>query len=425
MLTAISRSVATTLAATLPCAPLIAQLGPSLPLGGLFANVLAVPLGEIAALPLCLLHTLLAPMPDVERGAAVVASGALLAVRAVARWCASIAWASLPVPPPNAAQLGAMLVAVAAFALPGLSRRLLAAAVCACALVVVSAEAFARNAGAPRGVLRVTMLDVGQGDAILVDLPDGQAMLIDAGGLVGSPVDVGARVVAPVLRARRRSELAIVVLSHPHPDHYGGLAAATERVRVGEAWDTGQSDEESGAARAAIAVLERGGAVVRRPEALCGAREIGGATIEVLAPCPRFDPDHGPNDNSLVIRVRYGRRVFLFVGDAERHEEEALVRRYGAGLAADVLKVGHHGSATSTSAAFLAAVRPEIALVSCGARNRFGHPRAQTLTSLAGAGAFTARTDLDGALVVETDGEALSLRSARGGQGPLYTARDR
>jgi competence protein ComEC len=258
-------------------------------------------------------------------------------------------------------------------------------------------------------VLRATFLDVGQGDAALIDLPDGQAILIDGGGIVGSPVDTGTRVIAPTLRDRRRARLAAVVLSHPHPDHFTGLVSGLEAVKVDALWDTGQGEREDarGGYAALLAGMRRNGVPVIRPDALCGARDLGGARIDVLAPCPGPSPDRGPNDNSLVLHIAYGRRAFLFVGDSEHEAEADLVALGSRRLRADVLKVGHHGSRTSSSAAFIAAVAPEFAVISVGLRNRFGHPHPNTLATLKKAGVKVFRTDDDGAVTAWTDGERL------------------
>jgi competence protein ComEC len=145
---------------------------------------------------------------------------------------------------------------------------------------------------------------------------------------------------------------------------------------------------------------------LRRPPDLCNRpRFAGGAVIEVLAPCPEYRPDDSANDSSFVIRIRYGARVALLVGDAEHEAERQLVAKYGGGLRADLLKVGHHGSRTSTSPAFLDAVRPSVAAISSGVRNRFGHPYPTTLATLEARGIAVARTDRGGAIVWETDGE--------------------
>ena len=403
------RAVATTIAASVPCAPILARFAPTTPLGGVLANWVAVPVGESAALPLCLLHAALSFWPAAERGCAAAASGALAIVRIVAR-VASMPAFTATVPRPTAWQMGAVSLGLAVVVLRA-PRRGLLGAVAIGALAIL--EVGVRRAGAPQGMLRVTFIDVGQGDAALIDLPDGEAMMIDSGGLVGSPIDVGDRVIAPELRARRRSDLALVVLTHPHPDHFGGFASGLAGVRVKVLWDTGEGEAEgTGGGYAALLTAARArGTSVVRPAGFCGSHVLGGAVIEVLAPCPDFSSDTGPNDNSIVLRIAYGHRSLLFVGDAEHEEEGALLARSGSWLRADLLKVGHHGSRTSSSPAFLAAVGPAEAVISAGRRNRFGHPSPVTLASLAAAGVRTFRTDRDGAVVASTDGTSFDVHA--------------
>ncbi len=402
--------MATTLAATMSCAPVLTTLAPELPVGGLVANLVAVPLGEAAALPLCLAHAVLTWWPAAEAGAAAAASGALSLVREIAK---VFARGSLPALTPTPEQLAVLCVSAVAVALFGRVRVWGSMGACAVALLEVAA----RIQGAPRGMLRVTFLDVGQGDAALVDLPDGSCVLIDGGGLVGSPLDVGERIVAPLLAVRRRRALRAVVLSHPHPDHYLGLAAVLLKVPTGALWDTGQGEAEGlGRSYGALLSQARARAVpVMRPRELCGTHELGGAHVDVLAPCPDTSPDLGPNDNSFVLRVRYGDRAVLFMGDAERAEEAHLVREHApqGRLLADVLKVGHHGSRTSSSPSLLGAVKPSLAVISCGVRNRFGHPHPATLDSLEIHQVRALRTDRDGSIVVTTDGHSLEVRTLR------------
>jgi len=415
----VGQSVAATVAAMLPCAPLLAVLAPELTLAGIAANVLAAPFGETVALPLCLSHVLLAPLPVLERGVALVASGALLVVKQIARESAAATFLAVGVPDPTAWHFALLAVGAVALLVPlhgsaagQRAGRFVGAAGLGLALALV--ECSARAAGSSHGRLRITALDVGQGDANLVELPDGSAWLFDAGGMVGNPIDTGAAVVLPVLRAKRRTRLDVVVLTHPHPDHFGGLLAVIKAVDVGELWDSGQGEAEgAGPAYAELlAYARRRGIPVRRPPELCGhARRHGGATLELLAPCPAYVPGRGANDNSLVVRVTYGSRAALLTGDAESLEERDLVARRGSELRADYLKAGHHGSRTSTSDALLAAARPRWATLSCGVRNRFGHPHAPALERLSAHGVRAVRLDRAGSFEWTTDGRHVTVRT--------------
>jgi competence protein ComEC len=413
----VGQSVAATISSMLPCAPLLALMAPELTLAGILANVLAAPFGETVALPLCLGHLLLEPFPALERGVALVASGALVVVKQIAHESAAVRALAFGVPEPGGFHLALVAVGAAGFfvsrdARPAFARTLRAAFVIGLVLALGIVELASRRAGRPEGTLRVTTVDVGQGDATLVDFPDGSAWLIDAGGVVGSPVDPGRAAVLPLLRARRRAHLDVVVLSHSHPDHFGGLPAVVSAVSVGEFWDSGQGEAEGAGpvyAELLRTVRARGTRVVG-PAELCGRpRTVGGARVELLAPCPSFVPGRDANDNSMVLRITFGQRTALLTGDAEALEESELVHNQHAKLRADLLKVGHHGSRTSTGDAFLHAVRPAVATISCGVRNRFGHPHAPVLERLFAHGVEVFRLDRSGGVVWATDGRQVGV----------------
>jgi len=416
----IGQSVSATLSSMVPCAPLLALLAPELTFAGVLANVLAAPFGETVALPLCLAHVLLGGFPALERGVALVASGALLVVKSVAKESAATTWLAVNVPEPTSFELALLAVGGAGLVLvrfEARARLMRAVWLAALAVALVAVELAARSAGDSAGVLRVSALDVGQGDANLVELPDGAAWLVDAGGMVGNPIDTGASVVVPVLRRKRRARLDVMVLTHPHPDHFGGLSAVLRAVDVGEVWDSGQGESEgAGPAYAAFIALARArGVPVLRPAALCGRpRRHGGATVELLAPCPAYVPGRDANDNSLVLHLRYGRRAVLLMGDAEHEEEAELVSRYGSRLRADFLKAGHHGSRTSTGDALLAAVQPSFVTLSSGVRNRFGHPHAPVLDRLRAHGVQALRLDRGGGVTFTTDGDRTRVETAHG-----------
>jgi competence protein ComEC len=395
-------------------APLVLWWFGSVPVIGLLGNVVLVPVGSLLLVPLAVIHAAAAVATPFDMLTApvltVVARGFVQACEVLSL----VSWGR-GLPPPSVLQ--GLTLAAACTALL-FTRRWVPRALVITATVasLLAAEVWLRHAEQPRDMLRVTFLDVGQGDAALVDLPDGRAMLVDAGGVLRGP-DPGARALLPLLRARRRQRVDLVVITHPHPDHYGGLEALLDEVDIGEAWAIRQSDVEDpdGPATGMLRALRARGTRLVRPDALCdGTRPYGGADLDVLWPCPGYDAGLDPNDNSIVVRLTYGRVVILFTGDVEELAEATLARCAGSALRAHVLKVGHHGSRTSSTDPFLDAVRPRWAVVSAGRHNQFGHPHPEVVARYRERGVPLARTDRMGAVVLETDGRTMDLRTWRG-----------
>ncbi|MGE0791788.1 MAG: DNA internalization-related competence protein ComEC/Rec2 [Sandaracinaceae bacterium] len=404
---ALARGLGVAVRCTVATAPWTAWIFGSVPLGGLASNLVVVPFAAAALLPALVVHaTVGALIPGLAGLTAPFAELACDAFVALASVFDAIEWGRdlPPLSVPQGIVLGVACTAV----LLARGWRSRVAIVVAAVLAFGALELALRHAELPEGELRVTFLDVGQGDGALVDLPDGSLMVIDAGGAPGGGPDPGERVLVPLLRARRRARIDVLVVSHPHPDHYGGVSALLARFDVGEIWDTGQAADEvpDGPWAAVLTSARARGVRVRGPEELCDRTfRYGRASARVHHPCPRFDPGWGPNDNSLVVELRLGARRFLFTGDAEAHAESILTRLGVEPV--DVLKVGHHGSRTSSSEELLARVRPTIAVVSAGRHNRFGHPHAEVIERLRSHAQCVLRLDRAGGQVVRTDGTNL------------------
>jgi competence protein ComEC len=291
---------------------------------------------------------------------------------------------------------------------------------CAAATLALSALTMAIFPFAPRwsaGKLELTVLDVGQGDSLFVVSPHGRTLLIDGGGAFGgfpgreehNGIDPGEEAVSPYLWSRGFKKLDVVALTHAHQDHIGGLQAVLENFRVGTLW-IGREVES-----AALANLEK----LAREKKIPVVHEIRGNAfswdgVETQLLWPEIAPTEvGPapkNNDSLVMRLKYGTRSMMLPGDAEKQAESSIqADNSEEALRADVLKVGHHGSKNSTMPGFLAAVRPRVAVISAGEDNPYGHPNPELLERLTNAGVRILRTDRDGAVHVLTDGKQLEI----------------
>ena len=256
--------------------------------------------------------------------------------------------------------------------------------------------------------LEVYFLDVGQGDAVFCRYPNGRTLLVD-GGIRTHYTDMGERVVLPFLKSQGVGHVDVVVGSHPDADHIGGLISVLEEVSVGHYLDSGQCVETFTGKRLLEVVKAKGIAyhAVAAGDSLIG---LGGL---VLHPTPDYVSASGPapegaNNGSVVIRIVHRGTTLLLTGDIER-ETDGDMARWGHRLRADILKAAHHGSRTSSTRAFLDAVNPKVAAISCGVNNRFRHPSPEVIARFREMGIQIWRTDQAGAIAMKLDGERIDV----------------
>ena len=254
----------------------------------------------------------------------------------------------------------------------------------------------------PTGVLEAHVLDVGDADAIFV-VCDGTTLLIDAGEKAA-----GDTVIAYLMRLGV-NRLDYVIATHADADHIGGMRQVVETFSIGTfltaLMPKGQEPNTTTYLNLLTVLKEKHVAVT---EAVPGASyNLGAATLSVLGP---LGLPQDENENSVVCRITHGEKQFLFTGDAGVEAEQQLLEG-GVDLKSSFLKVGHHGSDTSSSTRFLRAVSPEIAVISCGADNEYGHPHSEILARLRNIGAQVYRTDVNGTVIVSSDGYAITVET--------------
>jgi competence protein ComEC len=401
----LARELITGVLTTLATAPLVAWHFGRLSLVSPVSNLAAGPV--VSLLQPTLFLAMLTPVSAIADFVADAARPMLRALGAVATVASQLPGAAVVVAPTRSAAVlsacaaGAVLVA-------GWARHWrppLVVALGAVALLLWVPDGAARRVP----VVEIHLLDVGQGDAIALRSPRGRWVLVDAGRAWGSG-DAGRATVIPHLR-RRGGELSLLVLTHPHADHIGGAASVLRALRPREVRDAAFV-ERSTTYREVLAEAVRVGARwqrVRPGEVL----DVDGLVLEFLAPDSAWTVAlDDPNEASTVVRARFGNVRVLLTGDAEHGEEAWLLRHARGALAAEVLKVGHHGSRTSTSPAFLAAVAPRLALVSVGQGNLYGHPGPEVMRRLIEHGATVLRTDQLGTVILRTDGQGVEVEAA-------------
>jgi competence protein ComEC len=376
----------------------------------LLANLLVVPVVGFTMI-IAGAELLFAPCEPFAQLLANADSWLLAWIVAAVHTIASLPYATLRITPPPAWAIAAYDTAlVAALWFWKREARLASVVALAAGVCLVFAPPLQRDTR-----LRITVLDVGQADAIVIQTPSGHTFLVDAGGKLergsgirSSAENVGERIVVPFLRRAGVRHVDAVILSHPHGDHAGGVAPVLRAFGVTEFADSGQH-YGGYAYNDALQTARAQHLPLLYPRAGMVWRTNDGITLTFIGPSlPFIESDNTINDNSVAFILQYKHFRMLFTGDAGVAAEQRLLNE-DIHLHADVLKVGHHGSGYSSSPAFIAAVHPKYAIISVGRHNMFGHPAALTIDTLERFRARVYRTDQNGAVGISSDGYKITI----------------
>lgn len=404
---------AATLAAELMLLPIGAWAFSRVSLAGLLLNFAAIPAMAVIQIAGIVAVAFVDAWPIAARSASAAARVATIGLVDSAHLVDWVPWLAWRTPPPPAWVIAVYYAAVGILISGRGARasRAIAWTTAASTAVAIALAPGVRHRAPPAGVLRVTILDVGQGDASVVQFPSGQVLVVDAGASTES-FDTGARVVTPALWALGAPRVDWVAFTHADSDHIGGIEAVVAEFAAREVWE-GVPVLQDGR-RAALREAADARGVVWRSLHRGDRWEVGGTIVDVVhPPPPDWERRQVRNDDSIVFRLRHGDLEVLLTGDVGIPVEGDLVRDDDR-RAVRILKVAHHGSRGSSSAGFVRAYRPWAAVVSAGRNNPFGHPAPEVLARLDNVGTTTLRTDRDGAVMIETDGRVVSMRTWTG-----------
>ena len=390
--------------------PVTASFFSRVTLAGLLLNFAAIPLMTLVQCGSLALLALEAAGFSSAHEAGRAVHGAAFSLVESARVVDLAPWLARDVSPPSWWLCGIYYGLAALVVGSQRLRRLTAILLGGAFALVFVAPAFSSHGAVPApppGVLRVVVLDVGQGDATVVMLPDGRALLVDAGGLAGTTFDIAGRVILPALRALGVRRLHALVITHPDPDHIGGAAVVARRLEPSYIWEG--VPVPPNAERRALLDAAKASRIPWRTLRPSDTETLGGVEIVVHhPPRPDWERQRVRNDDSVVLELRYGEVSVLLPGDIGKEIEASLAAGW-QGAPLTILKAAHHGSATSSAETFIEAIAPRAVIFSAGRNNVFRHPAAVVVERFARRGIPMFNTAHDGAVFVETDGRFVDV----------------
>ncbi|MCB0726648.1 MAG: DNA internalization-related competence protein ComEC/Rec2 [Ignavibacteriae bacterium] len=400
----------TSLAAQIGTIPITANYFGKISIISLLANVVAVPLANLS-LAIGFLQIIFSVISDNLSALTAETNGLLLYCQlSFIKWCASFEFAFIKVRDFNFADMiffyGSVILIFSIKNARDIFTRIILCLLLAGGNLIYNFDMTKK--------LRITFMDIGQGDCALIQTPDGRNILVDS-GQSSFTSDSGERTIIPYLERCGISKIDLLIITHLHMDHIGGINSILKKIEIGKIIDSGQKYNSVFINTMDSLISAKN---IKREIVSCGdlIDELKDIRIYFLYPEKNYrDKDlnfqkENLNNGSVTFLLKYGEKDFLFTGDAEKESEQTMVNQYSDFLKSDVLKVAHHGSITSTTIPFILKNKPDLAVISCGKFNKFNHPSDIVLNRLERSGTKVFRTDTDAAILMECDGKDIDIK---------------